>query len=290
MVVDLDTRRLRHFIAVAEELNFTRAAARVFVAQQALSQQVRKLEDQLGVRLFERDTRHVALTPAGEALLADARRLVSEADDVVERVRRAASGRTAVLRLGFTSGGMREAARAALSAFEELHPEVDVQLVETSWADPSSGLWSEGCDVGIVALPNSLAGLDTASLDTWAPCLAQSKKRPFTSSASLSAEDLRTLPTVGYDVPAASFYTRWNVGNPVVRARTTVAWLAAVTTGRGIGVVSSAIRELYDFPTLAYLPVTGFPDITLAFAVRAEEPNPLARDLLRCAGHATRTD
>ncbi|GAA2124676.1 hydrogen peroxide-inducible genes activator OxyR [Kitasatospora saccharophila] len=283
MIVDLGTRMLRQFIVVAEELNFTRAAARVFVAQQALSQQVRRLEADLGVQLFERNTRQVSLTPAGEVLLADARRLVADADAAVERVRRAAAGKSGLLRLGFAPGGMREATRTVVAAFERAYPEVEVQLVESGWDDPSTGLRSGACDVGVVALPNGLSGLDTVPIDTWPPCLAQSKDHPLTSAAALTAEDLVHLPVVGYEVPADSFYTRWNPGRPVVRARSTPAWLAAVATGRGVGVVSAAIQHLYDFPNLDYRPVTGLPALTLAFAVKAEDPNPLARQLLRVA-------
>jgi DNA-binding transcriptional LysR family regulator len=288
MVVDVGTRRLRQFIAVAEELNFTRAAARVFVAQQALSQQIRRLEADLGVTLFDRNTRQVTLTRAGEVFLADARRLVAEADAAVERVRLAAAGKSGALRLGFAPGGMREATRTVLAAFERSHPEIEVRLVETAWEDPSAGLRSGACDVGVVALPNGVDGLDTVPIDTWPPCVAQSRRHPITSASSLTAEDLRDLPVVGYDVPPDSFYSRWNTGAPAVRARTTPAWLAAVATGRGVGVVSAAIRHLYDFPDLAYLPVTGLPDLTLAFAAPADGSGPLARDLLRHARLAYR--
>src|SRR5204862_6268900 len=79
-MVDLDTRLLRAFVTVAEELNFTRAAERLLLAQQALSAQIRQLETRLGVRLFERTTRRVRLTAAGELLLPDARAVVQARD------------------------------------------------------------------------------------------------------------------------------------------------------------------------------------------------------------------
>jgi DNA-binding transcriptional LysR family regulator len=84
---DLNIRLLRHFVSVAEELHFSRAAARLFVAQQALSRDVRRLEEQTGVRLLDRTSRRVALTPAGELLLPRARRLLALHDDTVRELR-----------------------------------------------------------------------------------------------------------------------------------------------------------------------------------------------------------
>ena len=84
--VDIDVRSLRYFVAVAEELSFTRAATRLFVAQQAISRDIRRLEDQLGTRLFVRTTRRVTLTPDGERLLARARDLIAINDRIIDEL------------------------------------------------------------------------------------------------------------------------------------------------------------------------------------------------------------
>lgn len=287
MLVELGARRLRYFIAVAEELSFTRAATRVFISQQALSQHVQRLEHDLGVSLLVRSTQRVALTSAGQILLDEARRLVAENDAAVQRVRRAAAGTSGVLRIGFVADGMLEAVRPVLAGFEKIHPEIEIQLVEESWADHLTGLRSGIHDAGLVALPNGQSGLEIAPISTWSPCVVQSKTHPLTTETSLSVNDLRGMPTVWYDVPAESFYTRWNVGEPAVRATTPLAWLAAVASGRAVGVISSAVRDAYvladvDFgmPDFDYLPVTGLPDMTIALAACAEDPNPVVRELL----------
>src|SRR5918999_4673400 len=88
----VDLRELRYFLAVAEELNFTRAAARLHVAQQALSAAIRELEQTLAVRLFTRSTRHVALTSAGEQLVPAARRILADVGEAVQLVQQAAAG------------------------------------------------------------------------------------------------------------------------------------------------------------------------------------------------------
>src|SRR4051812_23564372 len=100
-VVDVTTRRLRYFVALAEELNFTRAAAGLVMSQQALSRQISELESAIGVALFERTHRRVELTPAGEALLTRARRTLHEFDHGVREAQRAAGAAEPSLRLGF---------------------------------------------------------------------------------------------------------------------------------------------------------------------------------------------
>jgi DNA-binding transcriptional LysR family regulator len=97
----VELRHLRYFVAVAEELNFSRAAERLFMAQPPLSQQIAKLEGEVGARLFNRTNRRVELTPAGEAFLLEARLALEAADHAVQRARNTAHGATGRLRLGF---------------------------------------------------------------------------------------------------------------------------------------------------------------------------------------------
>jgi len=280
MTVDLGTRRLRCFIAVAEELSFTRAAGRLFVAQQALSQQVRHLEDALQVRLFERTTRQIRLTKAGEVFLVDARRLVAEADAMVVRARLMAAGKSATLRLGFSLGGIRPATRAALAAFEAEHAHVEIQLQEAPWDDPSAGLITGATDVAVVHVPHGVPGLDCVSIDTTMPCAALPLDHPLAERGSLTVGQLSDLPSVAYEVPSGSCLDRWNIGVPAVRARTLHEWMAGVVTGRGFGIIGSAARISLAAPGVVYLPVTGLPNLSYGFAARAGDPNPLVRTLL----------
>ncbi|MCP9984555.1 LysR family transcriptional regulator [Actinomadura madurae] len=101
----MDTRSLRYFIEVAEQLNFTRASERLFVSQPALSRRIRALEDGLRTTLFERDGREVRLTAAGESLLPAARRLVADWQAAQRVTRVAAAERARVLRVGFEASG-----------------------------------------------------------------------------------------------------------------------------------------------------------------------------------------
>jgi Bacterial regulatory helix-turn-helix protein, lysR family len=127
----LELRELRYFLAVAEELNFTRAAERVHLAQQALSASIRNLEADLGVQLFTRSTRHVALTAAGEALVASARHVLESAAEAVDEVKRVGSGQAGRLIIGFsTAAGSVPRVRDVIRRFSQAVPDVDVRLVE----------------------------------------------------------------------------------------------------------------------------------------------------------------
>jgi DNA-binding transcriptional LysR family regulator len=123
-----ELRHLRHFVAVAEELNFTRAAGRLFLAQQALSSSIKQLEHELGQPLFVRDTRRVALTPAGETLLPRARRLLAMAEETVTAVQHGTPDR-AVLRVDISSSNL-ETGALVLRRLREDRPEIEVRQRE----------------------------------------------------------------------------------------------------------------------------------------------------------------
>src|SRR4051812_21953167 len=117
-----ELRQLRYFVAVAEEGNLTRAARRLHIAQQSLSQQVRVLEAQLGAALFERSTRGVELTDVGAVLLREARPVLAQAERAVEAARRAASGEQGTLRVGFLSSVSNYLMPPVVRAFRARHP------------------------------------------------------------------------------------------------------------------------------------------------------------------------
>ncbi|WP_372666074.1 LysR family transcriptional regulator [Amycolatopsis kentuckyensis] len=156
--MDLDLRKLRYFVAVAEELHFGRAAARLHVAQPALSRQIRALEDELKTALFVRDRRSTVLTPAGEQLLDDARGLLSAADAVRRRVAAAAQP---VLTVGFMPGIV---VTPAVRVLAERQPDLAVRLLRTSWHDQVEVLHDGRVDVGVVRLPFDRRGLTVRPL------------------------------------------------------------------------------------------------------------------------------
>src|SRR5690349_20371165 len=127
-MVDLDTRLLRAFVSVAEELNFTRAAERLFISQQALSSQIQQLESRLTVKLFERTTRRVGLTDAGEHLLPHAVATLEALDAGMRVIDAARSSRRATLRVGLSTTSMVAAVGETMRRFAERHPEVELTV------------------------------------------------------------------------------------------------------------------------------------------------------------------
>ncbi|MET8831107.1 LysR family transcriptional regulator [Streptomyces sp. NPDC004610] len=151
---DVHARDLRYFIAVAEELHFTRAAERLYVSQPALSKQIRALERQLGVDLFRRDPRGVTLTAAGDALLPHARRVLAAWEQGAAAVEETRAARRGTLVVGLsTSPGRGGLLPAIRSRFCAAHPEATVRLRPIGWDDPTAGLADGGTDVAFVWLP-----------------------------------------------------------------------------------------------------------------------------------------
>jgi DNA-binding transcriptional LysR family regulator len=150
----MELRHLRYMVAVAEELHFGRAAARLNVSQPPLSRQVRDLEQELGVVLFERTKRRVRLTPAGEAFLHDARLVLAGVERTVRHTRLAAEGRTGRLSIGFveavTHSGLLP---LALESYRARFPEVVVELAEIVSKDQPAALREGRIDVGFAFAP-----------------------------------------------------------------------------------------------------------------------------------------
>lgn len=149
----MELRHLRYFIAVAEELHFGRAAARLFISQPPLSQQVAALEQELGVMLLKRDKRHVKLTKAGEAFLYRARAIVASSRDAVEEAQRIDRGHAGQLIVGFMSAVMLMQLTHYLRRFHATSPGADVTLRQMQSHEQYLAVLSGQIDVGFVDIP-----------------------------------------------------------------------------------------------------------------------------------------
>jgi DNA-binding transcriptional LysR family regulator len=153
----MDYRQLRYFIAVAEELSFSRAARRLNMSQPPLSIQIKAIETEVGTSLFSRNRRRVELTPAGEVPLENARRAVKQLEHATEAVRRAGRGEAGTIRLAFTSSvPMREVFARMLRGFRGLYPDVQIELQHMGTGCQFSALANDQIDFGILRPPTAL--------------------------------------------------------------------------------------------------------------------------------------
>ncbi|RZL89405.1 MAG: LysR family transcriptional regulator, partial [Variovorax sp.] len=164
----VDLRAWRQFVAVAEELHFGRAAARLHMTQPPVTQAIAQLERTLGVRLFDRTQRRVALTPAGEALLPDVRELLARAHALPRRARAAAAGEVGRVRLAFVSTIGFERLPVWVRAFRAQCPDVALELVEATGDVQLEALARGDIDAGLMLHSPGFApvGLDSLPVST----------------------------------------------------------------------------------------------------------------------------
>ncbi|MCE4555208.1 LysR family transcriptional regulator [Roseateles cellulosilyticus] len=157
----MEFRHLRYFLALAEELHYGRAAQRLAISQPPLSVAIQQLEASVGARLFDRDSKGVRLTPAGEAFRASATQLLERAEEACTRAREVQAGEVGRLRLGFVGSTLFNGLPMWLQAFQVRHPRVEIVVVELNSQDQIDALLGQELDLGLVhtdRLPPQLAG------------------------------------------------------------------------------------------------------------------------------------
>jgi DNA-binding transcriptional LysR family regulator len=149
----MELRQIRSFLSIAETLHFGRTAELIHLSQPALSLQIRALEEEVGVRLFERNRRRTTLTAAGVAFRGDVATAVSQLDQAVRRAKLAANGKLGLLRVGFISTAGNEIMPTIVRQFRESNPEVEFSLLNVLTADQIQMLDAGSLDIGFLRLP-----------------------------------------------------------------------------------------------------------------------------------------
>lgn len=276
----LELRELRYFLAVAEELNFTRAAERLHLAQQALSAAIRNLEDDLGVQLFIRDTKRVRLTSAGEALVDGARHALTSAADAVDDVRRVAAGRSGRLIVGFsTATGAVPRVREVIRRFSQQSPDVDLRLVEHDFSDPTAGLAAGATQVAFVFGPLT-DKLSAVTILEEPRLVALPARHPLADRTDLTAADLTGLPWLGVpapDGPWARFWFHHPLGEaqPGAEIRTADEWVSAIESGRGVAYTMTAVMENFPNTEIVTAAVSELEPGSVHLAWRTDDADPV---------------
>jgi DNA-binding transcriptional LysR family regulator len=204
--MDLEPRLLRYFLAVAEELHFGRAAARLYISQPSLSNQIRKLEETLGTPLFQRSTRQVQLTAAGRALLEEAPAALAGLERAAGQTRLAGAGAATTLRLGYTPVASFDTLPALLAECQKGDPELTIVARELFSAAIPELLVAGDLDVGVALHPQPLAGVETELLRSEPVTALLSNRHHLAGSQSVSLRELRDEPLLLFPRQLAPVY------------------------------------------------------------------------------------
>jgi DNA-binding transcriptional LysR family regulator len=281
--VDVDTRVLRYFVAVAEQLSFTRAAEQLFVSQPALSRQIRQLENDLKIGLFERTSREVRLTSAGEALLPRARSLVSEWQAAQRVARSVAADESRVVRVGFAATGAGPLTTKARKTFTERFPDATVEPKRFDWGGEGDALREGLVDVAFLWLPADTTGLHTEIVAVERRVVGLAGGHRLAGSAGVGIMDLRDEPVV-WTRKAPKYWVDWWAVNPRPDGSTPV-WgpendnveemLEHVAAGEAICIGPESMAAYYARPDLSWQPITDVPPLRIALAWPVNSRNSL---------------
>ena len=287
----MELRQLRYFLEVADQLHFARAAERLLIAPPSLSQQIKTLERQLKVQLFVRSSVGVSLTDAGAALVPLARIAVAAADEVLLSAARLSTGRTGLLRVGFQPFAFTGVVRELLSAFAMREPDVEIQLKQFEWDDPSAGVLDEQVDLAIVRPPfRGSEQLRLLELHREPVLLVMPSGHELAGLGEVTLERVGgeaflQSPRVTDPVFAAYWYLLdvRRVPATTSHATTVEEWLGEITLGRGVSLIPAGFADDYRRPGLAFVPVVGLPDSPVALAWRATSTSEPVRRLAQLA-------
>ena len=288
----MELRHLRYFVAVAEELNFRRAAERLRVAQPALSSQIKNLEQELGVKLFDRTTRSVQLTPTGQVFLSEARGILTATHHAEQLVRKAELGLVGTLRLGVITPATGPLLARVLRHFHQKFPGVQLSLSALTTTEQLKRLRAGEIDAGLLRPPVVSPDLETRFVEQAPQMLAVPAGHRLAKKRKLEWMDFNGegLVMIHPDLQH-SFYDPFIAACAKAGAKTHVAqyaqdvqikmWL--ISAGFGIAPVTATLVEIRR-PGVVFRPLPpGLPPVqTMLVWRRADASMPVIKNFLEC--------
>lgn len=285
----IELRHLRYFVAVAEELHFGRAAEQLHVAQPGLSQQIKVLENDLGVSLFDRSSRHVELTPAGAVLLIEGKRALAQTERALDRTRRTGRGELGRLTVAAIGSATYDVLPTVLREHRRRYPDVELLLREMSTGAQVNALRTGEIDVGFIRLPADTHDLVTATVREEAMLLMLPASHPLAELSevplgTLAGEPLIVFPaaprpswadTVIASCRQAGFDPR--VVQEAMESATVVSFVAAEI---GLALVPEGLRVLTRSGVVCRPVAPPAPTTRLAVVCRDERVLPAVEALL----------
>jgi DNA-binding transcriptional LysR family regulator len=286
----MNFRRLQYFVAVAEELSFRRAAARLQMSQPPLSSQIKQLEKELGVKVFSRTGRGIQLTEAGQFLLEEARRLLVQAEQTAEMTRRIGHGKVGRLTLGFLPSAAHSVLPPLLREFRVRFPMVNLHLREMDPDQQARSLHDKQIDVGLLYLPLDDDSLSIRSVLLEALIVALPEQHPLAAEPQVPMHALSNEPFVlppQHQVPGCygriieachqAGFSPKVVQKDVWLMQTIVGLVAG---GIGVALVPASLRNLSRTGVVYREVRDPLPPVELAVAWRRDEKNPIVHSFL----------
>jgi len=286
----MEIRHLRYFVAVAEELNFSRAAERLHIAQPPLSQQIRHLEAELGLQLIARDTRPLRLTEAGRFFKSEALDILARLEEATAGTRRIGRGQSGWLGIGYIGSAMNELLPPVVHRLHHDHPGVEVQLFEMLYEEQASALLERRIHVGLSRASLGVESLVEEVLYDEPMMVAVPTDHPLAGRCEASVIDLAPEPIVHYaSRPSRGVESDYLMAvcraagfepKIAVEAKNVESALGLVAAGLGLAIVAASFTR-GKRPGVRFLSLGGnSPTVPMKAVYRHQEPSSLLQVFL----------
>jgi len=283
-------RHLRYFVAVAEELHFGRAAERLHMTQQPLSQQIRQLETELGVLLFHRTKRQVQLTEPGKAFLGEARQILQKADQAVEMVRQVAQGESGRLKVGFSGFATYSILPKVLRVFREFFPRVELELEEMTTSVQVQALQDQQIHLGMMIppVPDATLNLELILREPFVVILPETHS--LATQLELTLLDLANESFIlvsrhlepGYYDQCISLFQKAGFSPKVIqKASQKQTILGLVSASMGVSLAPASIRNIQRTGVVYTTLNAPMSEVDLAAVWRQDEQSPILQKFLK---------
>lgn len=291
----MELRQLRYFLVVADELHFARAAERLHMTQPPLTVAIRRLERELGVQLFDRTTRSVALTAAGQAFRERVQAAVADLDDAAGDVTDVAAGKSGKVRVGFVSSASYTAVPKAIRAFRQQRPRIDLVLNPLTSGEQIEQLLEGNLDLGLIRDPGDVPGLSLELLSTEDLVVVLPESHPLAAATEIRPHDLEGEPMIlfpyrlmpGFVARVLRLFdslpTPPNVVQQAIHQETVLGLVAA---GLGISVLPESVQR-FQMPGVTTRRLAGRPQTELHVA-RPHSESPAVEEFVLCLKETVR--
>lgn len=283
-MANVELRYLQYFVAVAEELNFGRAANRLQIAQPPLSRQIRRLERELGVELLRRSSRRVELTAAGQAFLEESRRILAQVEQAVLVAQRASRGEIGRLVVGFEGSFSYDVLPFSLKAYQEQFPDVELVVQEMTTIVQGQVLEARGIEIGFIVPPLDNPQLITETVWREHLVLVVSETNPLAVQPEVRLLDLANEPFVagsyehgcGLFVQVVQICRQAGFNPTIVQETNEIQMLLGfIAAGMGISLLPASVRH-YQRPGVVYRTLQPpAPEIELAIVWQQNNSSPV---------------